>query len=368
MTDFGPRRILMTGDTVGGVWTFTLELAGQLTAFGAEVLLVTFGGAPTAEQRRRADAISGLRLWYSDLKLEWMDDPWEEVEASRSLLWEVAREFQPEIAHLNTYAHATLPWDCPVIVTAHSCVLSWWEAVNRTALPQTWHRYRDEVREALVAADLITAPSAAMLGALKKHYGLELHRATVVFNGITAENFHQQQKEPFILTAGRLWDQAKNVQALRTIGSRLRWPVCLAGAFHDAKEDDPETSNCRFLGPLPAESLADWYSRAAIYALPARYEPFGLSALEAAVSGCALVLGDIPSLRELWDGAAVFVPPEEPDRLLNALDQLIDDDNLRAEAARRCQKRAASFTASRMGSAYMEAFRSVASGRVACAS
>ncbi len=32
--------------------------------------------------------------------------------------------------------------------------------------------------------------------------------------------------------------------------------------------------------------------------LPARYEPFGLSVLEAALSGCALVLGDIPSLRE----------------------------------------------------------------------
>ena len=63
------------------------------------------------------------------------------------------------------------------------------------------------------------------------------------------------------------------------------------------------------LGRLSAGELADWYARAAIYALPARYEPFGLSALEAALSGCALVLGDIPSLREIWGDAALFVPP-----------------------------------------------------------
>ena len=49
---------------------------------------------------------------------------------------------------------------------------------------------------------------------------------------------------------------------------------------------------------------------AAIFAAPAHYEPFGLGILEAAASGCALVLGDIASLRENWDGAAVFLPAE----------------------------------------------------------
>ena len=56
---------------------------------------------------------------------------------------------------------------------------------------------------------------------------------------------------------------------------------------------------------------------AAIYALPARYEPFRLEVLEAAAPGCALVLGDIASLRELWDGAALFVAPDD-DRALRA--------------------------------------------------
>ena len=60
-------------------------------------------------------------------------------------------------------------------------------------------------------------------------------------------------------------------------------------------------------------------ARAAIYALPAHYEPFGLSILEAAMSGCALVLGDIPSLREIWGDAAVFVHPDNRDAVARCL-------------------------------------------------
>ena len=60
-----------------------------------------------------------------------------------------------------------------------------------------------------------------------------------------------------------------------------------------------------------------WLRRATIFALPARYEPFGLSALEAGLAGCALVLGDIP-MREVWHDAAMFVPPEQPAALENA--------------------------------------------------
>ncbi|MEB3829625.1 glycosyltransferase [Phormidium sp. CCY1219] len=61
---------------------------------------------------------------------------------------------------------------------------------------------------------------------------------------------------------------------------------------------------------MSPEELSHWYARAAIYAFPARYEPFGLSVLEAALSGCALVLGDIPRLREMWGDAAVFANPD----------------------------------------------------------
>ena len=112
----------------------------------------------------------------------------------------------------------------------------------------------------------------------------------------------------------------------------------------------------RHLGRLDEVSLAERDVHAAIYALPARYEPFGLSVLEAALSGCALVLGDIPSLREIWDDAAVFVPPDEPRRLEAELRQCIEQPAWRSKIADRAEARARRYTASAMADKYFDLY------------
>jgi glycosyltransferase involved in cell wall biosynthesis len=110
--------------------------------------------------------------------------------------------------------------------------------------------------------------------------------------------------------------------------------------------------------------MAAWFSRAPIYALPARYEPFGLSALEAGLAACALVLGDIPSLREVWDDAALFVPPGDAEALAAALNGLISDTPRRRALASRARLRALQFTPRRMATAYLQAYREVSCRKV----
>jgi glycogen(starch) synthase len=358
----------MTGDTVGGVWTFTLELADQLTARGAEVWLATFGGAAAATQRRQAAAIPGLHLFDSDLKLEWMEDPWDDVAESCSLVSNLAQEFRPGLVHLNTYAHGNIAWAAPVILTAHSCVASWWAAVRGGHLPSAWNKYRDQVLRSLQAADLVTTPTRAMLQALLEHYGAKLPRTRVIANGCDASRFKPGVKEPVILSAGRLWDEGKNIAALTRIAPRLSWPVYLAGEQRNGEGCAFDPDDCRLLGQLSQEALETWYARAAIYALPARYEPFGLSALEAALSGCALVLGDIPSLREVWGDDAVFVDPDDAEGLHAAIQVLIDEPNKREQLAQRCRDRAQQFTAQDMSAEYLAAYHSAADSRSACVS
>ena len=41
------RRILMTADTIGGVWSYALELAQGLVRHGVEVALATMGRVPS---------------------------------------------------------------------------------------------------------------------------------------------------------------------------------------------------------------------------------------------------------------------------------------------------------------------------------
>jgi glycosyltransferase involved in cell wall biosynthesis len=98
-------------------------------------------------------------------------------------------------------------------------------------------------------------------------------------------------------------------------------------------------------------------ARAPIFALPALYEPFGLSILEAGLSGCALVLGDIPSLRETWADAAVYVDPRNPKALTRAIRKLIDDPRRREALGARARSRALFYSHDRMGTAYLSLYR-----------
>ena len=132
--------------------------------------------------------------------------------------------------------------------------------------------------------------------------------------------------------------------------------------------------HCRLLGHLSTGDIASWLRRASIYAFPAKYEPFGLSVLEAALGGCALVLSDLPTLRERWDGAAVFVEPDEHTILRLALDALIGDSGLRHTLAMRARRRALDLTPERMARGYLALYRELLARRApyteaqACAS
>jgi glycogen(starch) synthase len=360
-----PRRVLMTADAVGGVWTYALELARGLAALGIEVTIATMGPPPNDAQRADAAALDGVVLRESTFRLEWMENPWDDLERAGDWLLAVAEEFSPDVVHLNGYAHAALPWMAPCLVVGHSCVLSWWEAVHGSSAPDDWHRYREIVRRGLHSAALVAAPTWTMLNALERHYG-PLPASTVIPNGRNlGEHVSHAVKEPFVLSVGRLWDEAKNTSALAEAAAGLLWPVRIVGERCSPDGRARSFDNVELLGRREAPDLRALYRRAGIYALPARYEPFGLSVLEAALAGCALVLGDIPSLRENWEGAAVFVPPEDREQLGSALAALIDAPLERERLGRRARERARHFSSDRMVQAYLQAYAGLTRPRVA---
>lgn len=350
------HRVLMTADTVGGVWQFALELARGLIRHGDEVVLATMGGPLSRDQLRDA-RMPGLTLHASEFRLAWMGSPWRDVERAGEWLESLASQVQPDIVHLNDYSHGCLEWNAPVLMTGHSCVLSWWQAVHGVSAPvPEWAPYRVAVRSGLQGADLVVAPTRAMLEALWRHYG-PLDEAGVIFNGRTPlASPTAGARDPVILAAGRLWDAGKNITALADIAPRLPWTVAVAGEHRHPDGGDVQLPNVRLLGRLSSEQLAPWFARASIYALPARYEPFGLSALEAAQAGCALVLGDIDSLREVWGDAALFVDPDDSAALEDALQRLIADPALRQDYARRACLRAARYSSGSMVDAYRRAY------------
>ena len=346
----------MTADTVGGIWDYALELAGGLSHRGIRVTLAVMGRAPTPAQRDRALAIAGLDLHHGNFRLEWMEKPEADLSKAGNWLLNLAKRVRPDLIHLNGYAHAALPWDRPVLVVAHSCVLSWWQAVYHAPAPADWKPYARRVAEGLAAADHVVAPTQAMLNALEAHYG-PMPRSRVIWNGRDGSMWHSQPvKQWSIVSVGRIWDEAKNIHALDSVAAGLDWPVVVAGSWERPDGSGVSPKNLQCLGVVPPNELAEWYGRAGIFALPARYEPFGLSILEAALSGCALVLGDLPSLRELWTGAAVFVPPDDHKALSRELRRLIARPAHLTAMGLAARHRARSYGTERMVTRYLDVY------------
>jgi glycosyltransferase involved in cell wall biosynthesis len=119
----------------------------------------------------------------------------------------------------------------------------------------------------------------------------------------------------------------------------------------------------RPLGFLPRAELDSWLHRSAIYLSPARYDPFGLLPLQAALAGCALLLSDIPSYHEVWGDAAVYVSPDDALALRQRWADLLEDDAACADLARRAQQRALErYTASGMAERYVALYADVRAG------
>lgn len=357
------HRVLMTTDTVGGVWTYTLDLCRGLAGYGIQVVLLSMGRMPDDRQMQDATALANVTLVPTAYRLEWMPDCEADLAHSGDLLMALEQEFRPEIVHLNTYWHAGLAFRAPRIVVAHSCVPSWWAACRGTPLPEQWHSYSEWVRRAVAMADVLVSPSAAYLRDFQRLHGMP-KRWRLIRNGRDPSLYRSGPKRNLVLSAGRVWDEAKNIAAVCEAAADLAIPIMVAGDDTGPNGEAASCTNAGFLGRLPPERLAEWMATASVFVSPARYEPFGLCVLEAAFSSCALVLGDIPTFRELWDGAAVFVDPRDIAGLQRVLQHLYDRPGRAAELGANACARAAHYSLAKMVRSYHQTYQTLLSGEL----
>ena len=359
-------HLLITYDTVGGVWTYTQELVTGLVHSGHRVTLVSFGKLPAPHQTAWMNSLHGLDYRPTEYRLEWMEIIERDIEESRHYLELLVREAQPDVLHLSQYCYGDLPVDVPKVVVAHSDVVSWWMAVHGCEPDNSpWiRRYRAHVMNGLTGADFVVAPSRWMLEQVAMYY-LRPRNAAVIHNGRTPALFDSDaQKENFALSVGRIWDPAKQVQLLSARPQSL--PVRIVGWAQEPgkprQEDLGAADNIEFLGPKSQAELRELYGKAGIYVATSRYEPFGLSPLEAALSRCVLVMNDNSVFHELWGGAAIYFEKNNQDDLARVLGELQENREMQEDHARRAYETAcAKFTAELMVREYEKIYQEVCS-------
>lgn len=365
-----PSHILMTADAITGVWQYALELARALRPHEVEITLAVMGPPPTPPQLVEASAVTNLHLKHLSCALEWMPEPWADLERAGEWLMQLEQSVAPDLIHLNHYAFGALPWSAPVLITAHTDLVSQHEAGQCSTAKENRHPpsslglfahlapYQTMVSEGLQQAGLIIAPTHGMAKALCEHYGPFAHPPRIIPHARTAKPpLSTQAKRNFILAAAnRAWLPEKNLKTLDIAAAHTAWPIFLAGATESGCGQGIKLQHLDCLGPLVDAALGNWMGLASIFVHPCSYEPFGLAVLEAGQAGCALVLADIPSLREVWRDAAIYVSPHDPRALASALRRLIADLPLRTKLGERARRQAMNYHPATMAERTLAAY------------
>jgi glycogen synthase len=366
-------HVLMTADTVGGVWTYTRELVTQLSRRGIKITLVSFGELPSAAQAEWIDELPDVSFHPTAFRLEWMQDAQSDLRQSTEFLQSIIAESKPDLLHFNQFYFGGADWDVPRIVVAHSDVISWWVSVHGAEPPDSeWIRtYRENVIRGWGGADLAIAPTKWMLERACAHYG-DPKRKAVVYNGRDPKLFSPHlTKEEYAISVGRLWDAGK--QATLLLRDDLPLQTILVGPEQSPEgavvsaQSSGHLSKLQIKGPQCEAQLSQLFARAAIYVATSRYEPFGLAPLEAGLSRCALVLNDIASLREIWGDDAVYFESNNPQSLVLTIQELASNPTWRSEYGGRALERARKFNSDKMAEEYLGHYRTLVSAEVAAA-
>jgi glycosyltransferase involved in cell wall biosynthesis len=161
-------------------------------------------------------------------------------------------------------------------------------------------------------------------------YGVPEERVSVVGGGVAFDELPEHStrpREPLVLYVGADWRRKggdRLIEAFRSVrAGRPDARLAIVGTQEPSPEPGVEV-----LGRVAdREALADLYARASVYCLPSRFEPYGLSLLEAMAHGLPCVVTDVGALPEIVaDGeTGLVVPPDDNLGLSAALHRLLDD-------------------------------------------
>lgn len=371
-------HVLVTTDTLSGVWTYTRELVTGLVTRGVRVTLVSLGEIPLPEQISWMDNLHGLEYHPTAFRLDWMQEGQQDLKESSAYLVDLIKDLKPDLLHSNQLCYGSLPVKVPCVVVAHGDLIGWWKAVHgHQPKDSLWLRwYREVVARGVAKASAVVAPSDWMLASIRACYGPP-RTDTVIYHGRNPIFFNPYvSKEDSVLAIGRLWDAGRQVSLLTQHTHPM--PVCIVGA--DATVPAPripiradvklntDMTSVALKGPQTDAQLRMLYSRAAVFAATSRYEPSGMAALEAAFSRCAILANDIPSFREIWGDDAIYFRANDAISLADAIRRLSEEPNLCKSYAHRAYQRARErFTAKRMIDEYLRLYSDLLGAQVMAA-
>lgn len=167
-------------------------------------------------------------------------------------------------------------------------------------------------------------------------------KTIVVHNGIdtsfsksTADLFYKKYGvKDFILSTGHFGFKRKNLERLIKATENINCKLVLIGSLFDDKYSTKckklieESQNIIWVDTLKHNDplLASAYSAAKVFALPSLYETPGLSALEAAICNCNIVITPYGGTKEYFGDFAEYPDPFNINLIKNTIEKALQKD------------------------------------------
>jgi glycosyltransferase involved in cell wall biosynthesis len=207
-------------------------------------------------------------------------------------------------------------------------------------------------------ADLVTFESPIIREKVASWFRIPREKTMILYNGVDTNEFDPELyldslDTSTIVWAARICDQKNHltiVEALPRIVSRHSdAKILFIGGIDDeryfrkVKQRISELGmekHVVFNGPISYQELKTIYARTAIHLVFSRYTGFDVALGENLASGRAIVVSDIPTVRDLAPDLeyCLFVHPNDPEGLADAISELIENGTLRAKLSLNARK------------------------------
>ena len=268
------------------------------------------------------------------------------------------------------------------VVTIHDLIGF---AIPEYSADPRWRAYLQLMAQAVKRAGLVIADSEAAAADIVHYLQIRRERIRVVHLGVhpapaisrAESDLHLSDlgiRRPFCIYLGS-GDVRKNIavaiMALAQIKAARRPQLVVAGSVPNAGTDllPDHAALARamgvsdwvtFTGPVSEARKHALYSRARVLLAPSRYEGFGLEPLEAMAHRVPVIAADSSATPEVTAGAALLLPPDDPDQWADAIQVLDSDPAARGELIAAGSKRAAELSWLRTAQQTLAVYRELA--------
>ncbi|EKE20099.1 MAG: glycosyl transferase group 1 [uncultured bacterium] len=237
-------------------------------------------------------------------------------------------------------------------------------------------------------ADRVVAVSNSIKNELQKFLNVAEEKVSVIYSGLDSRFFHESKidaskmlgkfdiTKKYILFLGTL-EPSKNIARLleafakfkalqkQKNSGKFEYQLVLAGKrgwlskeyLHIIK-DLGLVKDVVFTGYIIGDELVPLFQGAEFFVMPSLYEGFGMTALEAFATNTPAILGEVSSLPEIAEDAALFVNPLDVNEITSAMTEFTTNKDLRESYAQKGLEQAKKFDWDKTANEILEIYKS----------